>query len=246
MRSFDGQSSNIYSRARPTYPAELYYWLSQQVSSAGVVWDAACGTGQASIDLAAYFDKVEASDISESQIAEATPHRKVNYRVFPSEKTEYPDNYFDAVCIGHALHWFDLDLFWQEVQRVLKPGGLFVCWGYNWFTLGEPEDLVISEHVLPLLSSYWPVKSRLLWNQYKDIHFPFEPIEVPQFDLYCNWSVSQTMDFIRSWTAAQLRIQDQGDDFLVEANQMLRSVWTNPFHKKQVCLPFFVRAGRMK
>ncbi|MEL0637130.1 methyltransferase domain-containing protein [Marinomonas sp. TI.3.20] len=246
MRSFDGRSSGIYSRARPTYPAELYYWLSHQVKSSGVVWDAACGTGQASIDLAAYFDKVEASDISESQIAEATPHRKVHYQVFPSEKTNYPDHYFDAVCIGHALHWFDLDLFWQEVKRVLKPGGLLVCWGYNWLTVGEQEDLVISEHVLSHLSSYWPVQSRLLWNQYRDIQFPFEPIDVPKFDLYCNWSVSQTMDFIRSWTAAQLLIQDEGDDFLVQANTVLRSVWSDPLHKKQIHLPFFVRAGRMK
>lgn len=246
MRSFDGRSSGIYSRARPTYPAELYYWLSHQVKSSGVVWDAACGTGQASIDLAAYFDKVEASDISESQIAEATPHRKVHYQVFPSEKTNYPDHYFDAVCIGHALHWFDLDLFWQELKRVLKPGGLLVCWGYNWLTVGEQEDLVISEHVLSHLSSYWPVQSRLLWNQYRDIQFPFEPIDVPKFDLYCNWSVSQTMDFIRSWTAAQLRIQDEGDDFLVQANTVLRSVWSDPLHKKQIHLPFFVRAGRMK
>ncbi|SBS31260.1 Ubiquinone/menaquinone biosynthesis C-methyltransferase UbiE [Marinomonas spartinae] len=246
MRTFDGRSSGIYSRSRPTYPAELYYWLSQQVKATDVVWDSACGTGQAAIDLAAYFNRVEASDISESQIAEATPHRKVNYQVFPSEKTHYPDNYFDAICVGHALHWFHLEAFWQEVKRVMKPGGLFVCWGYNWLRVGEQEDEVIAQHVLPHLTSYWPQESRLLWDQYKDIRFPYEPIETPSFDLQCNWTMSQTMDFMRTWTASQLRIQDKGDDFLVEANQILSTVWQNPTQKKRITLPFFVKAGKIK
>lgn len=245
MRTFDGKSSGIYSRTRPTYPAELYYWLSQQVIKTETVWDCACGTGQASIDLAAYFDQVEASDISESQIAEATPHRKVHYQVFPAEKTSYPDNHFDAVCIAHALHWLDLDAFWKEVKRVLKPGGIFVCWGYNWFKVGEAEDLVITKHILPHLAPYWPSQSRLLWNQYKDIDFPFESIEAPAFQLTCHWSVSQMMDFIRSWSAAQLRIEKEGDEFLQQANDMIRAVWSEPSQKKEISLPFFVRAGRV-
>ncbi|WP_418138712.1 class I SAM-dependent methyltransferase [Marinomonas sp. RS-M-Aa-14] len=160
----------------------LYYWLSQQVTSPSVVWDCACGTGQASVDLAAYFDRVEASDISESQITAATPHRKVNYQVCPAEKTPYPDHYFDVVCVAHALHWFDLEAFWTELKRVLKPGGMFVCWGYNWLQVGEAEDKAIAESVLPHLTTYWPPQSRLLWNQYRDIQFPFALMDVPEFE----------------------------------------------------------------
>ncbi|RBP83385.1 methyltransferase family protein [Marinomonas rhizomae] len=245
MRTFDGQSSTSYSRTRPMYPAELYYWLSQQVSPSSVVWDCACGTGQASVDLAAYFDRVEASDISESQVTAATPHRKVNYQVFPAEKTLYPDHYFDVVCVAHALHWFDLDAFWVELKRVLKPGGMFVCWGYNWLQVGKAEDKAIADNVLPHLETYWPAESRLLWNQYRDIKFPFELIEVPAFELNCHWSVTQTLDFIRTWSASQLRIQACGDDFLLNASAILREAWSEPTKKQEVRLPFFVRAGRI-
>ncbi|MCV2403326.1 class I SAM-dependent methyltransferase [Marinomonas sp. C2222] len=245
MRSFDGVLSTTYSKTRPMYPAELYHWLSQQVSSRGVVWDCACGTGQASVDLAAYFDVVEASDISESQVAAATPHRKVRYQACPAEKTSYPDNYFDVVCVAHALHWFDLDSFWAEVRRVLKPGGLFVCWGYNWLQAGEQVDKVITEDVLPHLEAYWPKNSRLLWNQYTDIAFPFEAIEVPNFDLTCFWSATQTMDFIRTWTASQLYIQEHGDAFLQSAASKVRNVWMEPNKKQEVSFPFFVKALRM-
>ncbi|NVK74784.1 class I SAM-dependent methyltransferase [Marinomonas sp. CT5] len=245
MRTFDGQSSTSYSQTRPMYPAELYYWLSQQVAEPGVVWDCACGTGQASVDLAAYFDRVEASDISESQVTAATPHRKVNYQVFPAEKTTYPDHYFDAVCVAHALHWFDLEAFWLELKRVLKPGGIFVCWGYNWLKIGEAEDRAIADAILPHLEDYWPTQSRLLWNQYRDIEFPFDLMSVPDFELRCHWSVTQTLDFIRTLSASQLRIQEQGDDFLLSAVPIMRSVWSDPTKKQEVCLPFFVKAGRV-
>ena len=245
MRTFDGKTSTIYSKTRPMYPAELYYWLSQQVNSSGIVWDCACGTGQASVDLAVYFEQVEASDISESQITAATPHRNVNYQVFPAETTVYPDHYFDAVCVAHALHWFDLEAFWKELRRVLKPGGVFVCWGYNWLQVGEAEDKAIAQSVLSHLDPYWPPQSRLLWNQYSDIEFPFELMDVPVFELSCRWSVTQTLDFIRSWSASQLRIKDRGDDFLLNASPILQNVWSIPNKKQDIRLPFFVKAGRM-
>ena len=246
MRTFDGQSSTTYAKTRPMYPAELYYWLSKQIASSSVVWDCACGTGQASLDLAAYFDRVEASDISESQISAATPHRKVHYQVCAAEKTPYPDNYFDAVCVAHALHWFDCEAFWQELRRVLKPNGVFVCWGYNWLQVGEAEDKVIADHVLPFLESYWPPQSYLLRNQYCDIEFPFEFIDVPDFELNCHWSATQTIDFMRTWSASQLRIQKEGDDFLQSATPKLREAWSQPNEKKSIRLPFFVKAGRLK
>ncbi|MCB5161305.1 class I SAM-dependent methyltransferase [Marinomonas algarum] len=244
MRTFDGHSSIRYSRTRPMYPAELYYWLSKQVANPGVVWDCACGTGQASVDLAAYFNQVEASDISESQVHSAAHHRRVNYRICPAEKTDYPDNYFDVVVVAHALHWFDLETFWRELHRVLKPGGLFACWGYNWLQVGEAEDKVISETVLSELTDYWPAQSRLLWEQYNDIEFPFPLMQVPDFELKCHWSVTQTIDFIRTWSASQLRIQESGDEFLLNASPLIREAWSTPNKKQDIQLPFFLKAGR--
>jgi len=246
MRTFDGQSSSNYSRIRPLYPAELYYWLSQQVDKTGVVWDCACGTGQASVDLAAYFDRVDASDISESQVTAATPHRKVNYQVCWAERTPYPDDSFDVVCVAHALHWFDLEAFWKEVRRVLRPGGIFICWGYNWLQIGEAEDRVIVDSVLSALEGYWPSQSRLLWNEYQDIHFPFEPLEVPSFELNCHWTVTQTLDFIRTWSASQRYIEERGDDFLQQASTRLKEAWSYPGEKQMIHFPFFVKAGRMR
>jgi ubiquinone/menaquinone biosynthesis C-methylase UbiE len=45
-----------------------------------------------------------------------------------AESTTFIDESFDAVCVAQALHWFDYELFWPEVQRVLKPSGVFAAW----------------------------------------------------------------------------------------------------------------------
>lgn len=243
MRTFDPSSAANYSRVRPTYPPEMYYWLSRQVKQTERVWDCGCGTGQASIDLAAYFQHVEATDISEAQIAKATPHRKVHYSVQPSESTNFPDNYFDAVCVAHALHWFDLNRFWEEVRRVLKPEGKVFIWGYNWVQFENGLDQAIKQHMLPILQPYWPEQTALLRGQYLSIDFPFEKIDVPVFDLECHWTMSQAFAFMRSWSAAQIMMEKHGDTEIKEAEKKIEYVWKNPLEKVSARFPFFLYAG---
>ena len=249
MRVFDGVSSTNYSRTRPMYPPEFYYWLFQQVSSSKVAWDCACGTGQVALDLAAYFEQVEASDISESQINAASPHRRIHYQVSPAERTPYADQTFDLVCVAQALHWFDLDAFWQELKRVLKPDGLFVCLGYNRLSVSPQEDQAISEHVMPLLAPYWPQESRLLWNEYDDVTFPLDLIPVPDFELTCHWTVNQVQDLMLSWSSSQALIAEQGkagEEALMRGMEAFKAAWQAPNQKQDISLPFFVKAGRFK
>ena len=54
----------IYRAARPDYPAALYDFLVEAAPSNERAWDAGCGNGQASVDLAARFREVVASDPS--------------------------------------------------------------------------------------------------------------------------------------------------------------------------------------
>lgn len=246
MRIFDPSSAANYSRVRPTYPAELYYWLSKQVPHTDRVWDCACGTGQASIDLAAYFNHVDATDISEAQIAKATPHRHVHYSVQPAEKTNFPDNYFDAVCVAHALHWFDLEGFWQEVKRVLKPNGKVFIWGYNWVEFEPQIGDAVRASILPVLQPYWPEKTSLLRCQYQTIEFPFAAIETPVFELKCHWTMSQAFAFMRSWSAAQIMVEKHGDEQLKQAEFVVEQAWHAPQEKVEARLPFFVYAGHFE
>ena len=75
-----------YAKYRPEYPAELFEYLASLVNEHNTAWDSATGSGQAAQGLVNYFDKVIATDASESQIMHAHPHDKIEYRIAPSEK----------------------------------------------------------------------------------------------------------------------------------------------------------------
>src|SRR5690348_345061 len=70
-----------YAGFRPHYPAALFDYLTTLVPRESTVWDCACGSGQATTDLAARFSKVFATDASREQIASAAPCPNVEYRV---------------------------------------------------------------------------------------------------------------------------------------------------------------------
>src|SRR6185295_323155 len=79
--------AKCYADFRPHYPTALFDYLATIVPPGSVAWDCACGNGQATLDLAARFNKVIATDASKEQIASAMPHPKIEYRVAPAEQS---------------------------------------------------------------------------------------------------------------------------------------------------------------
>ena len=115
------QQASDYARYRPLYPAKLYEYLASLTPEHDRAWDVGTGNGQAAIGLARHFRSIIATDPSEQQIALATPHERVTYRVATAEHSEIEDRSIDLVAASLAVHWFDLDRFYAEVKRVLKP-----------------------------------------------------------------------------------------------------------------------------
>ncbi|XP_038646197.1 putative methyltransferase DDB_G0268948 [Scyliorhinus canicula] len=109
--------------------------------------DIGCGSGQSTRGLASYFDKVVGIDVSEAQIEEAKKvdgPDNVSYRLGLAENLEFEDGSVDLVTSGTAVHWFKMEKFMKEAERVLKPKGCVALYGYNIPTLlgydNCPED----------------------------------------------------------------------------------------------------------
>src|SRR5882724_9935319 len=125
------QRAALYCAFRPAYPPAMFDYLAQLCRERQSAWDCACGNGQATVALAERFEAVIATDASPQQLAAAPSHPNVTYRVARAEESGIESKSLDLVTVAQALHWFDLDSFYAEVQRVLKPSGVLAVWTYG-------------------------------------------------------------------------------------------------------------------
>lgn len=235
--------SHKYFQYRPRYPKQLYEFISSVCKSNEMVWDSACGNGQVAVDISEYFSIVEASDIHENQLNNSFEKDNVHYSLQNSEATNYPDNFFDAVCVAQALHWFNLEAFFYEVKRVLKKEGVFFCWGYSFFKVEDEIDQIINEYLLKEIEPFWSEHNKLLHNEYVNINFPFEKIETPKLEMKENWQLAQLLEYLSTWSAIKLYNKKKSINILDELEMQLSNYWEKN-ELKEIKMDFFVYGGK--
>lgn len=235
--------SDEYADARPIYPEKLYQFLSKVSENHDKAWDCACGTGQVSKSLINTFTKVYATDLNESQILNSYKNTDIHYSVQSSEETGFENSEFDLVCVAQAMHWFDIKKYFNEVHRVLKPDGIFACWGYSFFTIDPIIDEIIKDTILDPIKPYWSKKNTILWNNYKEITFPFEKIPTPEIIMKENWTKSQLLKYIRTWSAYRRYSEENDKDIEISFLNNVRDFWPS-YLKKEVIMDFTIYIGR--
>lgn len=236
---FSGHAAD-YAQARPSYPAALFQFLANHCLRHCVAWDCATGNGQAAVALAGYFDKVIATDASAQQIASATRHPAVEYRIVPAETSGLPPESVDLVTVAQALHWFDFDRFFAEVERVLVPGGLFAAWCYGLARVTPACDRIV-DAMYEGLADYWFPERVHVERGYRDIQMPFVPLKAPAFEMRLDWTAEQMLAYVRTWSAAKNYQREHGRDPIDERADALQEAWGSGV--RPVIWPLAVRAG---
>ncbi|MGH8259489.1 MAG: class I SAM-dependent methyltransferase [Steroidobacteraceae bacterium] len=233
-----------YAAFRPRYPAELFDFLGDRCESRRLAWDCACGTGQASVDLAERFDRVVATDASARQIEAAFPHERVEYRVASAEHSGLADGSIDLVTVAQALHWFDLPRFYAEVRRVLAPRGVIAVWTYGGLTVADAAiDELLRHFASGTVGPYWPPERRLVDAGYRTLPFPFAEIDAPQFLMQCAWPLPHLVGYLRSWSATQRFIAQLGIDPTADLAQRLSPLWGDSSRARAITWPLQLRLG---
>ena len=232
---FSGHAKS-YVKHRPTYPNEMYELIYMHVNQFNLALDCGTGNGQVAVELAKKFKKVIATDASSNQISNAIAHPKVEYRVRPSENSELENNSVDLLTVGQALHWFNFDAFFKEVERVLKPDGVFACWTYKYLTINEELDTVL-EKFFVLIDDYWPPERDYVMAEYKTIPFPkhFVPIDFPVMTIDRPMTADEALNYLRTWSSVKnYKHKHDGEDPLLKIQDEFYKTWNENINTKKV------------
>jgi SAM-dependent methyltransferase/signal transduction histidine kinase len=143
-----GAVAAAYAQYRPTYADAAILWCLEPPATGPVtaadsplspdgnalrVADLGAGTGIVTAALVRLGADVTAIEPDPDMLAELRRRLpQVRAEDGTAEAIPLPDASVDAVLVGQALHWFDLDLALPEIARVLVPGGtLAALWNVD-------------------------------------------------------------------------------------------------------------------
>ncbi len=239
---FSKQSAE-YAQYRPGYPNELFAYLASITPEHELAVDCATGNGQAAVGLARHFERVIAIDRSAEQLAHAPHHPKITYRLGSAEAIGLPTRSVDLVATAQALHWFALDPFYDEVRRVLKPGGVFAAWTYYLNTITPAIDAIIRHYHDEILRTYWPPERKFLTDGYRSLPFPFRELTPPRIEMVSEWTLDHLIGYLRSWSATQRYIDQNNANPLDLITQKLSDAWGSPTEMRRISWPLTLRIG---
>jgi ubiquinone/menaquinone biosynthesis C-methylase UbiE len=138
---------------RPSPPAALIHLLclEAQVERPALVVDLGSGTGLSTRVWADRADEVvgvEASPEMREHAQQATEARNVRFVQAYAQATGLPDGGADVVTCSQAFHWMEPTATLAEAARILRPGGVFAAYDYDWPPVVHPAVEAAFEEML--------------------------------------------------------------------------------------------------
>ncbi|HSM93707.1 MAG TPA: class I SAM-dependent methyltransferase [Anaeromyxobacteraceae bacterium] len=241
---FSGVSRG-YQAFRPHYPSALFAWLASVTPRRDRAVDLGCGTGQASVALAAHYREVIALDPSAEQIAHAEPHERVRYAVAPAEATGLPGGCADLVIAAQALHWFDPARLHAELARLARPGAVFAAFTYDLCRVTPAVDAVIDRLYRPILGPFWPPERAHVDSGYRTLPFPWPELQAPALSIEERWDLERFVGYLRTWSAVSAFTRAKGTDAIALVSDDLEAAWGARGLEREITWRLSVRAGRI-
>lgn len=242
MKDNFSQQAGLYAKYRPAYPPKLINYLVALTNRNNLAWDCGTGNGQVAAMLSPHFKEVIATDMSEQQLKYAQKAGNIIYRKESAENSSLPDESADLITTAQAVHWFDFELFYKEVNRVLKKNGVFALFGYGLIKVNPEADKLIHHFYHNIVGNFWDEERRYIDENYQTLPFPFKEIVTPQFQVVKLWGLREITGYLRSWSAVQHYLKNNQKDPVDLIEEKLKLLWPGS-GKAEVTFDVLLRVG---
>ena len=151
----------------------------------------------------------------------------------------------NLITVAQALHWFHFESFYTEVKRVAAENAFIAAWAYSLLQIDEQIDLLIRDYHFNLLGKFWDAERKYVDDGYRNIPFPFEKIDVPQFYIETYWTIEELQGYLNTWSALQHYIAEKGNSPVPGLIEAIKSSWGNA-NKRRIIFPVHLLLGAIK
>jgi len=129
--------AGLYDNTRPACPKYVVDVLTRYLGHRPhTVLDIGCGTGLSTLVWKGASDKVIGVEPSEDMIAQAIANaegtQNIRFVRAFSDNTGLDSGIADIVTCSQSFHWMEPESTLREIDRLLKPGGIFATYDCDW------------------------------------------------------------------------------------------------------------------
>ncbi|MFF1868422.1 class I SAM-dependent methyltransferase [Kitasatospora herbaricolor] len=213
LRATFTEDAELYDRARPGYPYRMYEDLSGLVTLGPEcrILELGCGTGQATVPLAATGSRITAVELGPEMAGVArrnlTPYPHAEVVVGAFEDWPLPPDPFDLVFAATSFHWIDPAVRAAKAADALRPRGVLAVVSTHHVKGGSEEFFA---DVQPLYERFDPATPPgLRLSPAADIapdgaelagSGRFGPVEVRRYEWDLAYSGREYLDVLRTYS----------------------------------------------
>ncbi len=130
-----------YAKGRPNFHSNSIAHVKQFLKledKLATALDIACGTGLSTTALCKIAKHVFGTDSSQEMLDFAIKNKAINYSVASAEKQPFNNHLFDLITVCSGVHWFNMEAFLAETNRLLKSKAWLVL--YDNFFIAQIEN----------------------------------------------------------------------------------------------------------
>jgi ubiquinone/menaquinone biosynthesis C-methylase UbiE len=240
LNYFESQrSADLYLQGRPDFHEKSiklirkYLNLEKPVAKA---LDIACGTGLSTQALLPIANKVYGTDSSVAMLNNAPHKDRIHYHQATADKQPFEDDFFDLITVCSGIHWFDIDSFLVEANRILKPQAWLVLYD-NFFLSHMEKDPSFKDWHQQVYLHKFPAPARNDKYDWSDTNLNTKRFEPTHEETFTNTVAFSQKDLLRylmsqSNTISVIEKGDTTDEIVREwIIAELASFFPEPDHK---------------